>query len=466
MAVRHTATGWWLEEAGRVRPRPPLEDDVRADVAIVGGGYTGMWTAWFVKELEPGADVVLLEAGQCGTGPSGRNGGFVNAMWFSLPSMRRRFGDGPALELARAAKEAVRSVGSWCEEERVDAWYRRAGYIQASTAPAHDDACREAANACRELGVTDACRTLTEGEVRERCDSPLFRGAAIYPDAATVQPARLARGLRSRLIERGISVFEGSRAEPVRPPGGDLSLATGSGRVRARSVILASGAALAGRRPLSRRLTVTSSHMVITEPVPEVLEEIGWTGGECITDSRHLVHYFRTTPDGRIAFGWGGGRVVPGARLDGRAEVDPRIAAEVAGHLVRVFPQLAGRSIEHAWGGPIDVSPTHIPMVGALDSGRVHFACGYTGNGVGPSHLVGRVLASLALDRRDAPTRLALVEPPDVRVPPEPLRYVGGTIVRAALVRRERLEEERRQPDPVTRFVAGLPERMGIHVGR
>jgi glycine/D-amino acid oxidase-like deaminating enzyme len=240
----------------------------------------------------------------------------------------------------------------------------------------------------------------------------------------------------------------------------------GSGRLRARSVILAQGAALAGHGPLRRRLTVTSSHVVITEPVPDVLEEIGWTGGECITDSRHLVHYFRTTPDGRIAFGWGGGRVVPGARLDGRAELDPRVTAEVERHLVRFFPQLSRRRIAHAWGGPIDVSPTHIPVVGELDSGRIYFACGYTGNGVGPSHLVGRTLASLALDRRDASTRLAFVEPPDVRVPPEPFRYVGGTIVRAALVRKERLEEEERKADPVTRFVAGLPERMGIHVGR
>jgi glycine/D-amino acid oxidase-like deaminating enzyme len=242
--------------------------------------------------------------------------------------------------------------------------------------------------------------------------------------------------------------------------------ATRGGTVSALAAVLAMGPSLAGVGPLERRLTLTSSHLAITEPVPEVLEEIGWTGGECISDSRATVRYFRTTPDGRIAFGWGGGRVVPGARVGGRAELDGGIVRELAADLVRFFPQLRGRRLTHAWGGPIDVSPTHLPVLGSLRGDRVHYAFGYTGNGVGPAYLSGRILASLALDRRDEPTGLALVEPPPVRVPPEPLRYIGGTLARAALVRRERLEDEGRRPDPLTRFVAGLPERVGIHVGR
>jgi glycine/D-amino acid oxidase-like deaminating enzyme len=192
---------------------------------------------------------------------------------------------------------------------------------------------------------------------------------------------------------------------------------------------------------------------------------VGWTGGECITDSRALLHYFRTTPDGRIAFGWGGGRVVPGTRLNGRAELDRSLAGEVADHLVRFFPQLRGRRIDHAWGGPIDVSPTHLPIVGSPSPG-LHYAFGYTGNGVGPCQLAGRILASLALDRRDEPTRLPIVDPPTVKVPPEPFRYVGGAIVRRAMVRRESAEELDERPGALSSFVAGIPERIGIHVGR
>jgi glycine/D-amino acid oxidase-like deaminating enzyme len=206
--------------------------------------------------------------------------------------------------------------------------------------------------------------------------------------------------------------------------------------------------------------------MVITEPVPDVISALGWSGGECITDSRAMVHYFRTTPDGRIAFGWGGGRIVPGARLNGRAELDRSLVAELERHLVRFFPPLAGRRIEHAWGGPIDVSPTHLPVLGSLDGGRVHYAFGYTGNGVGPSRLAGRTLASMALGRGDEAARLPLVGSRAVRLPPEPLRYAGGTVVRAALLRRERLEEEGRRPGPLTRAISGLPARIGIHIGR
>ena len=264
-----------------------------------------MWAAWFVTELEPEARVVLLESDRCGAGPSGRNGGFVNAMWFGLPALRRRFGDAAALRLTRAAQDAVEGIGRWCEEQRVDAWYQAGGYLQVSTASAHDGSWQTVADACAELGVPDACRPLSEAEVRTRCNSPIFRAGAFYPAAATVQPARLALGLRARLAQRGVTIFEGSRVRRLRAAGQGIEASTDRGRVRASAAVLAAGPALAGRRPLRRRLTVASSHMVITEPVPDLVAELGWTGGEGITDSRAMIHYFRTTPDGRIAFGWG-----------------------------------------------------------------------------------------------------------------------------------------------------------------
>ena len=466
MAAEHTARGWWLQEAEAAPALPPLEEELAADLVVVGGGYTGMWTAWFVSELEPEARVVLLEAERCGAGPSGRNGGFVNAMWFSLPALRQRFGDAAALRLTRTAEDAVRELGRWCEEQRVDAWYQAGGYLQVSTAPAHDGSWQAVADACAELGVAGVCRPLSEAEVRGRCDSPIFRAGVLYPVAATVQPARLALGLRARLEQRGVTIFEDSRVRRLAASGPGVEARTDRGCVRAPRAALATGPAIAGHRPLRQRLTITSSHLVITEPVPGVLAELGWTGGECITDSRALIHYFRTTPDGRIVFGWGGGRLAPGARLNGRVELDRRVVAEVERQLVRFFPALRGRRIEHAWGGPIDVSPTHLPVVGSVEDDRVHYAFGYTGNGVAPSRIAGRILASLALDRRDEVTRLPIVEPPRVRVPPEPIRYAGGMIVRAAVLRRERFEEEGRRAGRLTRAIAGLPERIGIHLGR
>jgi glycine/D-amino acid oxidase-like deaminating enzyme len=457
----HTATGWWLEEAGRVEPRAPLEGSVDVDVVVVGGGYTGMWTAWHL--LEAGASVAVLEGGVCGHGPSGRNGGFCESMWLSAASIRERFGDRAARALLDASSHTVTAIGEWCRAEGVEAWFDQSGYICVSTAPAFDDAGRAAVAAAAALGAPERVVELTGPEVRARCDSERFRRGVMVPDFATLQPARLSLGLRRRLVERGALVFERSRVRALR----GATAVTAGGIVRAGAAVLATGAAVRAVDELSPRLTATSSHVVLTEPVPDVIESLGWTGGECITDGRTLIHYFRTTRDGRILLGWGGGRLAYGARLNGRVEVDPGVVAETHEGLVRLFPALAGRRITHAWGGPIDVSPSHIPQVGTLPGAPVHFAFGFTGNGVGPSHLAGRILASLALDRRDEPTRLPIVDAgPGANVPPEPLAWLGGSLVRSAMIRRERVEEDGGRADPLTRAICAAPRAMGMHLGR
>lgn len=463
----HTPHGYWLEEAGAVAPAPPLAGERDADVVVVGGGFTGLWAAWHVKRLRPEARVVVLEAGICGQGPSGRNGGFCNAMWFQLASMRRRWGDEPALAVAEAAQAAVEGIAAFCEREGVDAWLRQGGYMQVSTAPAHDHVVGKALAACRELGVADRLAALSHEEAMARCASPLFRAGAISPSGATVQPARLALGLRQRLLDAGVELHEASAVRSLRGAADGVEARTARGSVRAAAAVLAIGSAAASRRgPLRSRLSVASSHVVITEPVPDLLERVGWTGGECIVDARTLVDYFRTTPDGRIVFGWGGGRIAMGARLGGRSELDAEVVAGVAAHLQKFFPGLAGRAITHAWGGPIDASPTHLPLVLPLAGGRAFAAAGYTGNGVGPSHMVGRTLASLALDRRDEPTRLAFVDPSPPRIPPEPFQWIGGEAIRAGIIAKEEAELAARRPDPISSAIARIPQLIGFHIGR
>jgi glycine/D-amino acid oxidase-like deaminating enzyme len=463
----HTRHGYWLEEAGEAAPAPALEGESRADVVIVGGGFTGLWTAWHLLRLEPDARVVVLEASRCGHGPSGRNGGFCNAMWFSLPRMRERWGSEAALAVARAAEATVDEIGEFCEREGVDAWFRRGGYMQVSTTPAHDAVWEEALAACRDLGAPEAVRPLSSAEVTARCSSPVFRGGALYPASATVQPARLVLGLRARLLARGVEIYEDSPVRSLRDAPDGVQARTAGGSVRAGAAILALGAAGKGwGAPLRSRLTVASSHIVLTEPVPDVIEAAGWGGGECITDSRALVDYFRTTPDGRIAFGWGGGRIAMGARIHGRAELDAAVVAATAEHLHQFFPGLAGRRITHAWGGPIDASPTHLPMVLPLPGGRAFAAAGYTGNGVGPSHMVARSLASLALDRRDEPSRLAFIDPSAPKVPPEPFQWIGGEAIRLGILAKEEAELAGRAPGRIASAVARIPELIGFHIGR
>jgi glycine/D-amino acid oxidase-like deaminating enzyme len=467
--MEHTRLGYWIQEAGDVTPRRPLDSDRDADLLIVGGGYTGLWTAWHAHKLAPEVRIVVLESEPvCGRGPSGRNGGFVEAMWTSLASMRGRWGDAPALAVAAAAEEAALRIGSFCEEENVDAWYRQAGYVEVSTAPAQDDTGRAAVDACRDLGVADKLRELSAADVRTHCDSPEFRAGVIEPIGATVQPARLALGLRRRLLEEGIEIYESSPVRRFREADDGVEATTATGAlIRAPRGVLAIGAAAKARGgPLHGRLTVASSHIVITEPVPDVLEKIGWTGGEAITDGRALVHYFRATPDGRIAFGWGGGRIAMGARLHGRTEVDPDVIEAQRRHMLEYFPDLAGRRVTHAWGGPIDASPTHLPAVTSLPRSRAWVAAGYTGNGVGPTNMVGRSLASLALDRSDDPTRLAFVDAKMPRVPPEPFHWIGGEAIRIGIESKERAERAGRTPNPVAATVAKVPELIGFHIGR
>ena len=220
--------------------------------------------------------------------------------------------------------------------------------------------------------------------------------------------------------------------------------------MRARTAVLAINAATGTLAPLRNRLTVSSSHIVCTEPVPDVLDALGWRGGEAISDGRALLHYMRTTRDDRIVFGWAGGRMAAGARPGGRMEVDHEVVAQVRADLVRFFPQLAGRRMAHAWGGPIDVSPTHRPAIVGLRGLPAWVAFGYTGNGVAPAHLFGRTLAALSLDRREPVTRLPFVDPAPHAVPPEPVRIAGAAVIRRALVRKEAAEEAGRRPDPVS----------------
>jgi glycine/D-amino acid oxidase-like deaminating enzyme len=283
-------------------------------------------------------------------------------------------------------------------------------------------------------------------------------------DAATVQPARLARGLRRALIERGVRIFEGSPVTRFRA-GRPVVVETPGGTVRARDAVVALGAWATWWRAFKPRLTVRGSYIVATGPAPERLAELGWTGGESIYDLRSSIHYTRTTADGRIVFGLGGLQPDLARRIDHRYDYVERYARRVADDLVAMFPSFAGVPIEAAWGGPINVSGFTMPFFGTLSPGTVHYGLGYTGNGVGPSHLGGKILAALALHAEDGFTRLAVVTKSPKRFPPEPIRSPGMFVVNRAIRRKDDLEDAGRRVDPITRFVASMPRRLGYNLG-
>jgi glycine/D-amino acid oxidase-like deaminating enzyme len=489
---------WWLREALAADPGAPvapLVGETKADVLVVGGGYTGLWAAYFLTELDPAARVVLLEQGICGGGPSGRNGGFVTAWWDELPALVADFGEERGLAMARAMAAAVDEVGAWTEAHGVDAWYRRAGYVVASAAPAQDDAFAATLETCARLGVREECVALSPAEVQARCASPILRGGVFLRSGATVQPAILARGLRRVLLERGVVIHEGTRVVEIdgrreglgRPWGSSSSGASASsrpgrstrgpvivrtdaggvpGEVRAEQVVLGLNAWAAAWPWSERRLLTWSSYIVLTEPIPDRLAELGWTGGEGLCDARFTLHYLRTTRDGRIALGGGGGRAGWAGRIGDAFTADTGSARRAAAGLRALFPSLDDVRIEDAWGGPIDICDDHRPFYGTLPGGRIHLGHGYSGNGVAPAHLGGRILAALALERRDDRVLdLPIVGRRPRRFPPEPIRSVGARVVREAVVRRESAEAAGLTAHPLVRGITRLPRRFGYHLG-
>ncbi len=478
-----------------------------ADVVVLGGGYTGLWTALRIRDLAPDARIVLLEADICGGGPSGRNGGFVTSWWDELPTLVERYGEGGALQVGVAMDGAVDAIGAWCAAHGVDAWYTKAGSISASAAPAQDDRWASGVAAAERLGVGDRYVGLSPAEVAARVTSPVLRAGAFMPGAATVQPALLARGLRRVALERGIVIHEGTRVVELdgerpgwtgglgagrrraAPPRGTrgrrvaadrradrpvrirTTSAAGDGEVLAGSAVVAMNAWAAAWPSFGRRLVTWSSYIVLTEPIPDRLAEIGWTGGEGLADARFTLHYLRTTRDGRIAIGGGGGRAGFGGRIGPTFTDDRLAAARAAAGLRRLFPSLGDVRIEDAWGGPIDIAADHLPTVGSLPGRPIHFAHGYSGNGVGPSLVMGRLLAGLAVRPMgiEAPDDDLLA--PSVLLggrakafPPEPFRYAGARVIREAIVRREAAEELGEPVPAWLRELTRVGRRLGYHL--
>jgi putative aminophosphonate oxidoreductase len=446
----------WLEEAlvGE-QDAPALEGEEHADVCIVGGGYTGLWTAIRLKELDPAADVVLVERDVCGSGASGRNGGFVLSLWAKLATLAKVCGNEEALRLAHASADAVTAIGEFCREHRIDAHYRGDGWLWTATNEAQIGAWTETVATAAALGE-HPFEELLPAEAARRAGSPVHVAGIFEPTAATVQPALLARGLRRVALERGVRIFEHSpmrKLEGARP----ARIVTDRGSIRAEKVVLALNAWLTAVPELQRALVVIGSDIVATEPVSTRLDEIGWTDGSCISDSRMLVNYYRTTLDGRLVFGKGGGMLAFGGRIRGLFEGESPRRETVTASLRMLYPALADLQITRSWMGPIDRTKLAVPFFSHLpDREHLLYVLGYSGNGVGPTYLGGRILASLALGRDDEWSRCGLVRDPLGGFPPEPLRYVGGRIVRSAVARRETAEDEGREADALTRRVASL----------
>jgi putative aminophosphonate oxidoreductase len=456
----------WLEEALAQEnlQEERLDKPTRADVCIVGGGYTGLWTAIRIKELEPSADVVVVEADICGGGPSGRNGGFALSWWSKIDTLIKRAGETEALRLAQAAEDGISEIGDFCAREGIDAQFEQSGWLWTATSAAQVGGWNGAIETAARLGAHPFER-IEPKELRERTGCMAHVAGLFDRAAAKVHPGFLARGLRRSAAARGVRIYEhSSMLELDRDTG---VVRTPAGSVEADAVVLALNAWALQVPELRRAIVAVSSDMIATAPMADELAASGWTGGECVSNSRLMVHYYRTTKDGRVAFGRGGGRIAFGARVNSNFDYNERQTRELKEELPQLVPAAAGVPITHAWGGPIDRSRDGLPIFGSLP-GRTNivYATGFSGNGVAPSLTAGKILASKALRRDDEWSASPLVSGVPARFPPEPIRFVGGLVVRDAVRRKERREDVGKTVDPLTMRIAALAPAGFFRVSR
>ena len=416
---------FWISEALAAEPSGParpLEGTVRTDLAIVGAGYTGLWTAILAKQAQPDLDIVIIEADVSGGGASGRNGGCVLSWSTKLASLIRLYGETEGTRLAVASEQAILDIDRFVQEHRIDCDWRLHGTLYTATSAAQMGASDSVRAALEARGLSQWSR-LPIDEVRRRAGSRAHLEGWYSPLAATVQPGLLVRGLRRVALSLGVRLYEGTPLGEL-TSGQPLTLHTPRGRVIADRAVIAVNAWMGELFPAFRRsIVIVSSDMVITEPDPSALARMSSS--------------LRT----KLLSGYAGALMLA---------------------LRRMLPEFSHTPMAASWNGPSDRSATGLPFFGTLPGhSNVWYGLGYSGNGVGPTRMGGAVLSSLALGLDNEWTRSPLTHGPLGAFPPEPIRYTGSILVRNAIRRQEKAEDHNRPVAPWDRWLAGFAASAG-----
>lgn len=455
------STTLWHERLGPRVPRRALDGTRDADVVIVGGGYTGLWTALHLAESAPELDVVVLEAHDVSSGASGRNGGFAMTLLdFDLHRFAATWGDHDAAHAHRAVARSVDEIVATVADSGIDAEVEHTGLLRVASNEAQLRRLeRERATADR-LGL-DGFTSLDRDATRALLDSPGYLGGLTEPDCAIVNPAKLAAGLAELVEARGVTVHEGSPVVDLAERPGGVVATTPGGQVRATTAVLATNA-WTHRFPAARGWSAPLyTYVVVTEPLTDAQwDAIGWQGRQGVEDQRNYVHYFRPTADGRIL--WGGTDAVYryGGPISPRRDRHEGIRRRLEQELVATFPQLGRVRFTHHWGGPIAITARFVPRIGRFDGGRVHYAFGYSGHGVAPAHTAGRIVRDLVLDRDTDDTAVCFVDHPQASFPPEPLTWIGAELTRQLLQRQDRRMDRGRDAGDVDPLLLRILDRL------
>ncbi len=415
----------WLDTVpGGLEPGPPLPGDRDVDVAIVGAGFTGLWTAYYLARADPGLRIAICEKEIAGFGASGRNGGWCSALFpASLAKLAGMAGRSQAIAMHRAMQQTVDEVARAAAAESIDCHWAKGGTVQlARSAIQLERAAAEVREAAAFGFGEEDLRLLTADEARAMVSTPGAVGGTFTPHCAAIHPGRLVRGLADAVRSRGVELFERTRVLDIQPG----QLTTPSGTVRARYVIRATEGYTPRLPGLRRAIAPVYSLMIATAPLPEAAwAEIGLATRPTFGDLRHLIIYGQRTADGRLAFGGRGAPYHLGSAVRPSFDRVPAVFAALRRTLAELFPVLGTARITHAWGGPIGVPRDWCASVGLDRSTGVGWAGGYVGDGVSTTNLAGRTLADLVTGADTGITRLPWVGHRSPRWEPEPLRWLG-----------------------------------------
>ncbi len=434
---------YWLDQPGAPEPAEPLSGATTAELAVVGGGFTGLWTALLAKERDPARDVLLLEGRTAAWAASGRNGGFCSAsLTHGLANGLDRFG-AEIQVLERLGQENLDEIAGALQRYSIDCDFQRTGELTVATREWHLPGLQASAAAARHLGGDPVL--LDAAGVRAEINSPGYLGGLWDRDGcALVDPARLAWGLRRACLDAGVRICERSPVTAVHREGPGLRLTTPHGSIRAVQAALGTGA----YRPLLRRLACylvpVYDYALMTEPLSAAqLDSIGWRHRQGAADMGNQFHYYRLTADDRIL--WGGYDAVyyPGGRITTGRDQRPATFTRLARQFFETFPQLEGLRFSHNWGGVIDTCARFCAFFGTALSGRLAYAAGYTGLGVGASRFGANVILDLLNGQPTERTTLSLVRSKPVPFPPEPARSAVIQLTRASLARADEHEGRR-----------------------
>ncbi|MEU5899169.1 MULTISPECIES: FAD-dependent oxidoreductase [Streptomyces] len=428
---------FWLDDPGRPAPEPALTGDERCDLLVVGGGYSGLWTALIAKERDPSRDVVLVEGREAGWAASGRNGGFCAAsLTHGIANGLSRW-PGEIEKLEELGARNLDEIEAAVKRYAIDCDFERTGEIDVATEPHQMDELREMYAEMAEHGLAEGSELLDADALREHVDSPTFLGGLWdRQGVAMLHPAKLAWGLKRVCLEKGVRVYEHTPALELASAGAGMAIRTPYGRVFARHVALATNVFPSLVKRMRPYTVPVYDYALMTEPLTdEQLAAIGWKNRQGLGDSANQFHYFRLSADNRIL--WGGYDAIYPFGGKVRAEYDdrPETYAKLAGHFFACFPQLEGVRFTHAWGGAIDTCSRFSAFFGTAHKGRVAYAAGYTGLGVGASRFGADVMLDLLSGERTERTDLEMVRTKPLPFPPEPFAWAGVALTKWSLAR-------------------------------